>query len=76
MSYLDPRWYDSAEKLRGDEQALLALVLLQATVTCSTTRPVPEPQGGSDWRRCAQECPGVFTLDPEADPPCRCLEVP
>ncbi len=52
--------------------SVLFLVLMESCVTSE-----PEPEGMSDWRRCAQECPEIFTLNFATDPPgCECREVP
>ncbi len=78
MSYPDPRWYRSKECLRGDVRAFTWLVgimlVLFLKLACVTAEP--EPEGVSDWRRCAQECSGIFVLDFGTEPPgCDCVEV-
>ncbi len=53
---------------------LLSVLFLLLMESCAT--PQPEPEGVSDWRRCASECPGIFVLDFGTDPPtCECREV-
>ncbi|MEE8537641.1 MAG: hypothetical protein V3S71_06495 [Acidobacteriota bacterium] len=51
----------------------MRVLLIVLLVSCAT--PVSEEETVSDWRRCAQECPEIFIINFNTDPPtCVCME--